>query len=166
MLAIFRFIKHKILFTSVFKLDPLYLDPSFNKRATILENLFESFYVCALRFDAMVDSLLFASGKDVSSDFVLSCMDSCLKEKVLRRVKRASSSAVPANETAWLFRRAFYTVLLKKASKYGRDCCTEVKKRCCLRFARTDARAELLRATKVISDRQTSKIRSRGYQRF
>jgi hypothetical protein len=60
------FIKGKMLFMSRLKLDPLFLDAFTNSNLTIAANIFEAFYVLALRLDSMLDSLFFEERKSSS----------------------------------------------------------------------------------------------------
>ena len=159
-----------MLFTTRLKLENIYLDEVLNGREVVMENLWRIFFVNALRFNSMVDSLLNFYGKSISHEFVMSVVRKCEKKSIsiVRGLK--SKICVPVSETeiSWLFKDAFHRAMCRSSVRYGKRTYGSLKKRC------QELKEEVVRSSSLdvnVMRHMTSlgeleAIPSRGYQRL
>ena len=120
------FILKKMLFLVSLKMQALYLDESFNGRKIVIENAFEMYYVSALRFHSLVDSLIFSNGRNVELDYLqtvigkCSCKISQLYNRICKNLNSANQS-ISTNEIKYLFMLAFKMALSRKSGAYGKN---------------------------------------------
>ena len=84
------------------------------------------YYVSALRFHSLVDSLIFSNGRNVELDYLqtvigkCSCKISQLYNRICKNLNSANQS-ISTNEIKYLFMLAFKMALSTKSGAYGKN---------------------------------------------
>lgn len=84
------------------------------------------YFVSALRFHSLVDSLMFSNGRNVEVDYLqtvigkCSCKISQLYNRICKNLNSASQS-ISTNEIKYLFLWAFNMALSRKSGAYGKN---------------------------------------------
>ncbi len=160
-----------MLFVCTQRIDPLYLDGNFNSPTRVRENLFETFRMAALRFDSMMDSVIFPRKEKTSLDFLTELLEGCLL-KILRRLRSlqltSPSCHVARAEAGFLFYTAFLQVALKRKCQHGSAFVTWLRRKCVANrsSASSNTEVDLSQVCKRVANEQVGKIRSHGYQKL
>ena len=129
----YGFILKRMLFLVVLKLQPLYLDESFNGRDRVLSNAFAIHFVSALRLHSMIDSLIFVKGLPLDHQNLDSMIRRC-GNKVAKHYMNISRKHAMDNQTVtpielkYLYLLAIYKMFSKKGGAYGKVTFQKLKK--------------------------------------